>query len=65
MPKIDICRIVVDSKQLPLASIQTQLLDHGVEANTNIVSTVGCWEGGNVGGPPVEKQYNISLFYGL
>ena len=45
---------MLDREQLPLAPIQTKLLDHSVEANRYVLATVGCREGGNVGGPPVE-----------
>ena len=48
-PDCDLFFAFLDREELPLIPVQPKLLDHGVEANGDVLAGVGRKEGGNDG----------------
>ena len=55
-PDCDLFPALLDRKELPLIPVQPKLLDHGVEANGDVLAGVGRREGGN------EQSVHLIIF---
>ena len=55
-PDCDLFPALLDREELPLIPVQPKLLDHGVEANGDVLAGVGRREGGN------ERSVHLIIF---
>ena len=55
-PNCDLFPALLDREELPLIPVQPKLLDHGVEANGDVLAGVGRREGGN------ERSVHLIIF---
>jgi hypothetical protein len=54
--QLHISSIVIDTEELPLVSLQTQLLYHGVQAQGYVLAGVPGWKGGHIRSPPEMER---------